>query len=105
MICSSFTFSATVNPIKYLGANPILIDSEPDSWNMCPDLLELAIKEGIAINKKPKAIIVSGYFNPLHKGHIELFEKASIIGALRAPGHIHTSETLNCSNKLIIRLN
>ena len=58
VICSSFTFSATVNPIKYLGANPILIDSESDSWNMCPELLELAIKEGIAINKKPKAIIM-----------------------------------------------
>ena len=39
VICSSFTFSATVNPIKYLGANPILIDSESDSWNMCPELL------------------------------------------------------------------
>lgn len=58
VICSSFTFSATVNPIKYLGANPILIDSEKDSWNMCPELLELAITEGIAINKKPKAIIL-----------------------------------------------
>jgi len=58
VICSSFTFSATVNPIKYLGANPILIDSESDSWNMCPELLERAITEGIAINKKPKAIIL-----------------------------------------------
>ena len=58
VICSSFTFSATVNPIKYLGANPILIDSELDSWNMCPELLELAIKERIALNKKPKAIII-----------------------------------------------
>ena len=58
VICSDFTFSATVNPIKYLGANPILIDSESDSWNMCPKLLEVAIKEGVAINKKPKAIIV-----------------------------------------------
>jgi dTDP-4-amino-4,6-dideoxygalactose transaminase len=58
VICSSFTFSATVNPIKYLGSNPILIDSESDSWNMCPELLEVAIQEGIAINKKPKAIIV-----------------------------------------------
>ena len=58
VICSSFTFSASVNPIKYLDANPILIDSEPDSWNMCPELLELAIKEGISANKKPKAIIM-----------------------------------------------
>jgi dTDP-4-amino-4,6-dideoxygalactose transaminase len=58
VICSSFTFSASVNPIKYLGANPILIDSEADSWNMCPELLEVAIKEGISANKKPKAIIM-----------------------------------------------
>ena len=58
VICSSFTFSATVNPVKYLGANPILIDSESDSWNMCPELLEVAIKEGIAVNKKPKAIVL-----------------------------------------------
>jgi len=58
VICSSFTFSASVNPIKYLGANPILIDAELDSWNMCPELLEVAIKEGIAVNKKPKAIII-----------------------------------------------
>ena len=58
VICSSFTFSASVNPIKYLGANPILIDSESDTWNMCPELLELAIVEGIEINKKPKAIIL-----------------------------------------------
>ncbi|MEC9209219.1 MAG: aminotransferase class I/II-fold pyridoxal phosphate-dependent enzyme [Bacteroidota bacterium] len=58
VICSSFTFSASANPIKYLGANPVFVDSEKESWNMCPDLLEVAIKEGIAINKKPKAIIV-----------------------------------------------
>ena len=63
VICSSFTFSASVNPIKYLGANPILIDSETDSWNMCPELLEVAIKEGISANKKPKAIIMDTYSN------------------------------------------
>lgn len=58
VLCPTFTFSATVNPIKYLNANPIFIDSEKDTWNMCPDLLELAIKKGISRNKKPKAIIV-----------------------------------------------
>ena len=58
VLCSSFTFSASVNPVKYLGANPIFIDSERESWNMCPELLEVAIKEGIAKNKKPKAIIL-----------------------------------------------
>ena len=58
VICSSFTFSASVNPIKYLGANPIFIDSEKESWNMCPELLTKAIKDGIKNNKKPKAIIL-----------------------------------------------
>ena len=50
VLCSSFTFAASVNPIKYVGANPVLIDSEKESWNMCPDLLECAIKDGIKNN-------------------------------------------------------
>ena len=57
VICQSFTFSATANPIVYLGAIPIFIDSEPETWNMCPDLLEAAIKDRIGKGKKPKAII------------------------------------------------
>lgn len=58
VIASSFTFSATVNPITYLGATPVLVDSEEDTWNMSPLLLEKAIKERIAKGKKPKAIMV-----------------------------------------------
>ncbi len=57
VIASSFTFSATVNPITYLGATPILVDSEKDTWNMCPVALEEAIKDRIAKGKKPKAIV------------------------------------------------
>lgn len=57
VIVSSFTFSGSVNPITYLGATPVLIDSEPATWNMCPDLLEQAIKDRISKGKKPKAII------------------------------------------------
>jgi dTDP-4-amino-4,6-dideoxygalactose transaminase len=57
VISSSFTFSATVNPIAYLGAVPVLIDSEEDSWNMDPELLEKAIIDRLAKGKKPKAII------------------------------------------------
>jgi dTDP-4-amino-4,6-dideoxygalactose transaminase len=57
VICQSFTFSATANPIVYLGAVPVFIDSEPETWNMCPDLLEQAIKDRIAKGKKPKAIV------------------------------------------------
>jgi dTDP-4-amino-4,6-dideoxygalactose transaminase len=57
VIASSFTFSATINPIVYLGATPILIDSEKDSWNMNPELLEKAIVDRMSIGKKPKVII------------------------------------------------
>jgi dTDP-4-amino-4,6-dideoxygalactose transaminase len=57
VICQSFTFSASANPIAYQGAEPIFIDSEAETWNICPDLLEQAIKDGIAKGKKPKAII------------------------------------------------
>lgn len=58
VLCSSFTFSASANPIKYLLANPVFIDSEKESWNMCPVLLDQAIKVGISKNKKPKVIIL-----------------------------------------------
>ncbi len=57
VICQSFTFSASANPILYLGANPVFIDSEKDTWNMCPIALEAAIQDRIANGKKPKAII------------------------------------------------
>ena len=58
VICSSFTFSASVNPICYLGATPILVDSENDTWNICPKLLEQAINQRIEKGKLPKAIII-----------------------------------------------
>ena len=57
VICQSMTFSASANPIAYLGAQPIFIDSEPETWNICPNALEDAIKDRISKNKKPKAII------------------------------------------------
>ncbi|RLD62841.1 MAG: pyridoxal phosphate-dependent aminotransferase [Bacteroidetes bacterium] len=58
VLAQSFTFSATVNPITYVGAKPIFIDSEPDTWNMSPELLEKAINDRISKGKKPKAIII-----------------------------------------------
>jgi len=58
VICQSFTFSASANPIEYLGAVPVFVDSETDTWNMDPELLEIAIKDRIKqTGKKPKAII------------------------------------------------
>jgi dTDP-4-amino-4,6-dideoxygalactose transaminase len=58
VICSSFTFAASANPIVYVGGTPVFVDSEPDTWNMSPSLLEEAIEDRIARGKKPKAIIL-----------------------------------------------
>ncbi len=59
VIVSSFTFSASVNPVKYLGATPVLIDSEYETWNMSPELLKIAIEDRIkTTGKTPKAIIL-----------------------------------------------
>ncbi|MCI2227554.1 DegT/DnrJ/EryC1/StrS family aminotransferase [Polaribacter sp. MSW13] len=58
VICQSMTFSASANPITYLGAKPIFVDSELDTWNICPIHLEDAIKGSIEKGKKPKAMIV-----------------------------------------------
>ena len=58
VLCQSFTFSASANPIRYQGANPVFIDSEITTWNMCPVALEEAIKDQIVQGKKPKVIIV-----------------------------------------------
>lgn len=58
VIAQSFTFCGTTNPILYTGATPILVDSERDSWNMDPELLEEAILDRIKKGKKPKAVIL-----------------------------------------------
>ena len=57
VLCQSFTFSASANPIVYQGAIPVFIDSELDTWNMCPEQLEIAILHRLKNGKKPKAII------------------------------------------------
>ncbi|MDM1556700.1 aminotransferase class I/II-fold pyridoxal phosphate-dependent enzyme [Chryseobacterium indologenes] len=58
VICQSMTFSASANPIAYCGATPVFIDSEPETWNICPKTLQEAIEDRIQKGKKPKAIIV-----------------------------------------------
>lgn len=58
VICQSMTFSASANPIAYCGATPVFIDSEKETWNMCPVALKEAIHDRILKGKKPKAIIV-----------------------------------------------
>lgn len=58
VICQSFTFSASANPIAYQGATPVFVDSEGDTWNMDPELLEMAIKDRLEkTGRLPKAII------------------------------------------------
>ena len=58
VICQSFTFCASANPVTYLGATAVFVDSEEDTWNMNPVLLEEAIRDRMAkTGRKPKAII------------------------------------------------
>ncbi len=57
VICQSMTFSASANPIMYQGATPIFVDSEKETWNLCPIALEEAIVDRIAKGNKPKSII------------------------------------------------
>lgn len=57
VLCQSLTFSASANPILYLGATPVFVDSEPATWNMSPTFLREAIEDRISKGKKPKAII------------------------------------------------
>ena len=58
VLCPSFTFVATANPIMYLGATPVFVDSEAETWNMCPERLREAIVDRLAKGHKPKALIL-----------------------------------------------
>lgn len=76
VICQSLTFSASANPIVYMGATPIFVDSEKDTWNLCPKAVEEAIQYGIAQGEKPKAIIaVSLYGMPYQVDEINALSK------------------------------
>ena len=76
VICQSLTFSASANPIVYMGATPIFVDSEQETWNLCPKAVEEAIQYGIAQGKKPKAIIaVSLYGMPYQVDEINALSK------------------------------
>lgn len=58
VLCPSLTFVATANPILYCGATPVFVDSEADTWNMCPQRLREAIEDRSRLGKKPKALIL-----------------------------------------------
>jgi dTDP-4-amino-4,6-dideoxygalactose transaminase len=76
VLCQSLTFSASANPILYIGATPVFIDSERDTWNLCPIALEMAINDRIAKGRKPKAIIaVHLYGTPFKIASIKAISK------------------------------
>ncbi len=58
VFCSTFTFVASTNPIRYVGATPVLIDSEPITWNLCPNALEAALQDRQKKGKLPKALML-----------------------------------------------
>jgi dTDP-4-amino-4,6-dideoxygalactose transaminase len=57
VFCQSFSFTASANPIVYLGANPVFIDSEKETWKRCTVYLEKAIEDRVKLGRKPKAIL------------------------------------------------
>ncbi|AZQ44686.1 DegT/DnrJ/EryC1/StrS family aminotransferase [Nonlabens ponticola] len=78
VLCQSFTFCGSSNPILYLGATPILVDSEPDTWNICPDALEQAYKDRVKQGKTPKALLaVHLYGMPYKVDAVHAFAKAN----------------------------
>jgi len=62
VMCQSLTFCATANPITYLGASPVFVDSDKETWNICPETLSNAIQERVSKGKKPKAILAVDLF-------------------------------------------
>lgn len=80
VICQSFTFCASANPVVYLGATPIFVDSEKDTWNICPEILEDTILSRISKGKKPKAIVIVHLFGMPAKINeiLEISEKYNI---------------------------
>ena len=95
VICQSFTFSASANPILYLGATPIFIDSEIETWNMCPIALEDAIKDRISKGKTPKAIIPVHLYGMPYKAD----EKRSIANKYNIPILEDSAEALGSHYK------
>ncbi len=106
VIGSSFTFSATVNPIAYLGATPVLVDSEPDTWNMDPKLLEQAIQVESRKSKveRIKAIVVAHLYGMPAKMN-EIMAVADKYGipviedAAEALGSEYMGKRVGCNSK------
>ncbi|WP_373056165.1 DegT/DnrJ/EryC1/StrS family aminotransferase [Zunongwangia sp. H14] len=95
VICQSMTFAASANPIAYLGATPVFIDSEEDTLNLSPAYLEEAIKDRMAKGKKPKAIIAVHLYGMPYK----VDEIHSIAGKYEIPVIEDSAEALGSSYK------
>lgn len=95
VLCQSKTFSASANPIVYQGATPVFIDSEEETWNISPDLLETAIKDRIKKGKKPKAIIAVHLYGMPYK----INEIHSIANSYDIPVIEDSAEALGSSFK------
>jgi dTDP-4-amino-4,6-dideoxygalactose transaminase len=116
VLVSTFTFAATVNPILYVGATPVLIDSEPVSWNMDPGLLEDALARRAAAGRLPKAVILVHLYgqtadlDPIvalcdRYGVILIEDAAEALGASyrgRAPGGFGRSGVFSFNGNKII---
>jgi dTDP-4-amino-4,6-dideoxygalactose transaminase len=95
VLCQSMTFSASANPILYQGATPIFIDSELDTWNLCPIALESAIIDKIAKGKKPKAIVAVHLYGVPYK----IEEVRAIANQYKIPILEDSAEALGSSYK------
>ncbi len=95
VLCQSFTFSASANPILYLGASPVFVDSETDTWNISPALLREAILDRIQNAKKPKAIIAVHLYGMPYK----IEEIRSIADEFEIPVLEDSAEALGSSYK------
>jgi dTDP-4-amino-4,6-dideoxygalactose transaminase len=95
VLCQSMTFSASANPILYQGATPIFIDSELDTWNLCPIALETAIIDSNAKGKKPKAIIAVHLYGVPYK----IEEIQAIANQYKIPILEDSAEALGSSYK------
>lgn len=93
VICQSFTFSASANPVVYQGAIPVFVDSEKDTWNISPDYLRDAIKDRIKKGKKPKAIIAVHLYGMPFK----INEVSEIAGEYEIPVIEDAAEALGSS--------
>lgn len=95
VFCSSLTFVASANPIVYQGAEPVFIDSEPETWNMSPQALETAFNEALCEGKMPKAVIVVN----LYGQSAQMDEIVSICNHYRVPIIEDAAESLGSTYK------